>query len=85
MKVEYPNQKPLSDAEIEALNELKALIEQALVDGVLTESEMKNIRGHIHCDGEVSAQELQLVQYYICQKIQTMDASSLSKKFKFRS
>jgi len=84
MKVEYPNQRPLSASESKALEELKALIELALADGVLTESEMKKIRGHIHCDGEVSVQELQLVQHYICQKIQTIDLSGLTEKIKFR-
>ncbi|HIK17514.1 MAG TPA: hypothetical protein IGS53_19795 [Leptolyngbyaceae cyanobacterium M33_DOE_097] len=84
MNVEYPNQKPLSDADIKALAELKALIEQALADGVLTESEMRNITGHIHGDGEVSVQELQLVQHYICQKIQTVDLPGAVEKSKFK-
>lgn len=70
MKIDRPNSNPLTKAELEHLDTLKALIQGAIADGVLTSIEHERIQGFITADGKVTPEELNLVRDIVWNKIQ---------------
>ena len=69
MEVSRPNSKPSSPEELKDLETLKALIEKAIADGLLTKDEMESIKAAINADGKITPQELNLCQQLIWSKI----------------
>ncbi|HEY9658812.1 MAG TPA: hypothetical protein V6C65_10200 [Allocoleopsis sp.] len=70
MKMERFNAPPLSFEELQDLDKLKRLIEQAVADGKVTKAEMESIKAAIAADGKVSFEELELCQNLIWSKVQ---------------
>lgn len=70
MKMERPNAKPLSPSELQDLEKLQAMLEQAIADGCVTQDEINLIRAQVHADGKVLFEELELCQRLIWDKIQ---------------
>lgn len=71
MKLDRPHNAPLSQTELDNLDTLKAIVEGAIADGVLTQAESENIRSMVWADGKVSPEELHIIQTLIWRKIQT--------------
>jgi uncharacterized membrane protein YebE (DUF533 family) len=61
MKIERPNAAPLTRADLSHLDTLKAVVESAIADGVVTEAERSQIDAVIWADGQATPQELNLV------------------------
>lgn len=75
MKVEHPDHPCLTPAELESLDHLRALINRAVSDGVVTKAEMDGIKAALRTEHWVSSQELDLVQELIWSKVQSGDLS----------
>ncbi|MEG3436112.1 hypothetical protein V0288_03190 [Pannus brasiliensis CCIBt3594] len=58
MKVEHPNELPITEAEAKELEHLKKTIERAIEDGVITRAEFETIKGSIFRQGIISASQL---------------------------
>jgi len=71
MEVEHPNAKPLSPADLQDLEKLKATLEQAIADGFVSADEMKAIKAHVRADGKITIEEVELCQKLIWDKIQS--------------
>jgi len=71
MKLDRPQGSSLTQAELDNLDILKALVEGAISDGVLTKAESENIRSMVWADGKISPEELHIIQNLIWNKIQT--------------
>lgn len=69
MKIEKPNSQPPSREELENLDKLKAMIENFVSDGVLSQDEMVRLKAFIRADGKVSTEELELCRKLIWDKI----------------
>jgi uncharacterized membrane protein YebE (DUF533 family) len=69
MEISRPNAKPSSPEELKDLKQLKALIERAVSDGVLSKDEMESIKMAIRADGKITSEELNLCQQLIWRKI----------------
>ncbi len=61
MQVEYPDGHPLSPADLAHLQQLRALVEQALEDGRLSRDELDRIRTLVNADHQVTVEELQVI------------------------
>lgn len=61
MKIERSDAEELTPEEIQHLGKLKAVVEAALADGVLQESEIDRIKSIIWADGKVTYEELRTV------------------------
>lgn len=59
--------RPLDDAK--HLEKLRSVIEQAIADGKVTAQEMQTIKAIIWSNGNVSAEELDLVRELIHEKV----------------
>ncbi len=70
MKMERPNAKPLTPKDLQDLDRLRTMLEQAIADGYVTGDEMNLIKAHIAADGKVLFEELELCQRLIWDKIQ---------------
>lgn len=77
MKIEHPSAQALTAADIEHLNILKQMIENAVSDGILTPYELEKINSAIHADGQATPAELELVQQLICSKMQRGELASI--------
>lgn len=73
MEVERPNAVPLTPQELKDLDTLKTLVEKAINDGVLTAEESQSIKRCLWKDGKVSPQELEIIQAFVWDKVQTGD------------
>jgi uncharacterized membrane protein YebE (DUF533 family) len=62
MKSEYPNDRELTPEELDHLELLKSLIQNALADGKLSEGELQSIKAFINADHQVTFQELQILR-----------------------
>jgi hypothetical protein len=71
MKVEKPNQEPITQEDLQNLDKLKVLIEKCVADGYLTQDELRTIKDFIGCDGKVTTEELELCQKLIWNKVQS--------------
>jgi uncharacterized membrane protein YebE (DUF533 family) len=69
MEVSRPNSKPSSPEELKDLETLKALIDKAIADGLLTKDEMESIKTAMRADGKITPHELNLCQELIWSKI----------------
>ena len=61
MDIERSDAKALTTEEIQHLEKLKAVVETALADGMLNESEIAHIKSIIWADGKVTYEELRTV------------------------
>jgi uncharacterized membrane protein YebE (DUF533 family) len=73
MKIERPNAAPLTKADLAHLDTLRAIVEDAVADGLVTNDERDYIDRVIWSDGEATPQELNLVQDLIWSKVQSGD------------
>jgi hypothetical protein len=73
MDIKHPNAKTASPQELQDLEKLKAILEQATADGKLTKAESESIRHIIWENRKVTLQELELVQKLVWDKIQSGD------------
>jgi hypothetical protein len=71
MQFEFPNAKPPTAKDEVHLQELQALIEKTLADGVLTTQEYVLIRDAIAKNKKLMPEELELVKSLIRDKIAT--------------
>ncbi len=72
MEVDRPNSKQLNPQEIQELNRLRAVIEQAVSDGVVTKEEEANIKAialNPKPSYELLSQELSLYRELVTNKI----------------
>nr|WP_199303514.1 MULTISPECIES: hypothetical protein [unclassified Synechocystis] len=72
VKVERPNSQQLSGEETQELDYLRALIEQAVADGVVTKEEESNIKAlalHSKPRYELLSQELAMYRELVTNKI----------------
>lgn len=69
MEIERPNTKEPTAAELQDLDKLKAIIERAVADGVISPSEVKAIKTQAWADGKITPQELGLYQQLVLSKI----------------
>lgn len=70
MQVERPNALPLTQDELGDLDTLRALVEKAINDGILTAEESQSIKRCLWKDGKVSPQELEIIQALVWDKVQ---------------
>jgi uncharacterized membrane protein YebE (DUF533 family) len=70
MKIERFNVKPLSPEELQDLEKLRTMLEQAIADGYVTADEMSAIKAQMSADGKVLFEELDLCQKLVWEKIQ---------------
>lgn len=73
MKMERPNTKPLSPEELQDLDQLRSMIEQAIKDGSVTMNEINAINARVDADGKVTFEEIELIQKLVWDKIQKGD------------
>ncbi|HIK46745.1 MAG TPA: hypothetical protein IGR64_18005 [Leptolyngbyaceae cyanobacterium M65_K2018_010] len=71
MKIERPNARPLSHADLDQLDTLRAVCEKAIADGVLTQAESSHIQSVLWADGQAIPQELNVIQALIWNKLQS--------------
>jgi uncharacterized membrane protein YebE (DUF533 family) len=69
MEISRPNQAELTAEEQQELEKLRAIIEQASVDGVITQGERERITLAMRSDGKVTLEELELVRTLITEKV----------------
>ncbi|MDM9380162.1 hypothetical protein QUB80_05540 [Chlorogloeopsis sp. ULAP01] len=70
MKIEKPNDQPLSFEDLKNFDKPKALIKRAVADGKLFKQEKDCIDVTIYADRKVTVEELNLCQKIIWDKIQ---------------
>ena len=73
MRIEKPNQEPITQEDLQNLDKLKVLIEKCVADGYLTQDELRMIKDFIRADGKVTTEELELCQKLIWDKVQSGD------------
>ncbi|BAU65693.1 hypothetical protein STA3757_30820 [Stanieria sp. NIES-3757] len=71
MKSERLNQRELTPEEKQELEKLRAMIESATADGVLTKYERDRISAAMRADGKVTVEELELVRTLMQEKAAT--------------
>ena len=71
MEISTPKHKEPTPEELKELDKLKAIIEQAIADGLLTGAEFDRIKAAIGADRKVSYEELRLVKTLIYDKIES--------------
>ncbi|CCH92028.1 conserved hypothetical protein [Microcystis aeruginosa PCC 9432] len=69
MEISRPNQAELTAEEHQELEKLRAIIEQASADGVITQGEKERITLAMKADGKVTLEELELVRTLISEKV----------------
>jgi uncharacterized membrane protein YebE (DUF533 family) len=69
MKSERPNQKKLTPEEKQELEKLRAILESATADGVITGYERDRIAYAMGKDGKVTVEELALARTLIHEKV----------------
>ncbi|TRU36354.1 MAG: hypothetical protein EWV50_00265 [Microcystis aeruginosa Ma_MB_F_20061100_S20] len=69
MEISRPNQVELTTEEQQELEKLRSIIEQASVDGVITQGERERIALTMRSDGKVTLEELELVRTLITEKV----------------
>jgi hypothetical protein len=71
MKMERPNPQSLSPEELQDLEKLRTLLEQAIADGYVTADELNAARARMSADGKVLFEEIELLQQLVWDKIQS--------------
>ncbi len=69
MLIERPNHKELTPNELQKLEQLRNMIDQAIADGKISKYEMERIEHTIHDDGKVSIEEMTLMRQLIRDKV----------------
>jgi len=69
MLIERPNHQELTSDELEKLEQLRVIINQAIADGKISKYEMERIERTIHADGKVSIEEITLMRQLIRDKV----------------
>lgn len=69
MEISHPHQRELTVEEQQELDKLRAIIERASVDGVITKAERDRIAAAMRADGKVTLEELTLVRTLIQEKV----------------
>lgn len=78
MDIYRPTAPPLTPEMTAELKHLRAIIEQAIVDGSISPDEMARIKQQIAADGQVTFQELELYRQLVLDKI---NQGELSRDF----
>ena len=68
MKSERPNPRELNAEEQQELEKLRAIIESAIADGILTRYERDRISAAMRADGKVTVEELELARTLMQEK-----------------
>ncbi len=68
MKIEDSNQRELTPQEQQELEKLRAIIESAIADGILTRYERDRISAAMRADGKVTYEELELARTLMQEK-----------------
>jgi uncharacterized membrane protein YebE (DUF533 family) len=68
MKIEDSNPRELTPQEQQELEKLRAIIERAIADGILTRYERDRISAAMRADGKVTYEELELARTLMRQK-----------------
>ncbi len=68
MKSERPNPRELNAQEQQELEKLRAIIESAMADGILTRYERDRISAAMRADGKVTVEELELARTLMQEK-----------------
>lgn len=69
MEISHPHQRELTVEEQQELDKLRAIIERASADGVITKAERDRISAAMRVDGKVTLEELTLVRTLIHEKV----------------
>jgi uncharacterized membrane protein YebE (DUF533 family) len=69
VKISSPNAPEPTPEELKELEKLKAIIERAIADGKLSQSEAERIQAAIRSDKKVTFEELTLIRELIYNKI----------------
>lgn len=69
MKISRPNFQEPTPEDLATLEKLKAVIEQAIADGKLTQDEVALIRRTAWSNGKITPEELNLVREMVTQKV----------------
>jgi hypothetical protein len=69
MEIERPNAQEPTPEELQDLEKLRAIMERAIADGVLSPDEVKAFKAQAWKDGKITPQELDLFQELILSKI----------------
>jgi uncharacterized membrane protein YebE (DUF533 family) len=75
MKIERPNAKDSTPEEVQELEKLKAMVERAMADGVITPQEFQALQAEVFAHGNPSAdqlyRELELYRKMVTEKTQS--------------
>jgi uncharacterized membrane protein YebE (DUF533 family) len=69
MKLSRVNGPELTPAELRELDKLRAVIEGASADGIITKGERDRIASTMRADGRVTREELELVRTLVTEKV----------------
>ena len=69
MEINRPHAQPPTQEELQDLDKLRTILEQAIADGIVTEAEVKLYKTQAWKDGRISAEELTLYQELVLSKI----------------
>lgn len=69
MEISKPNAKEPSPEELQDLEKLQAIIDQAIADGKITEDEIAAMKSQAWADGKVTPQELHLFSQQVMEKL----------------
>ncbi|MFO8238297.1 MAG: hypothetical protein R6U00_08645 [Prochlorococcaceae cyanobacterium] len=71
MDINRPNAQPPTQEELNDLAKLRATLERAIADGVLTRGEVEFYKAQAWADGKITPQELSVYQEPVVAKITT--------------
>lgn len=69
MEISHPNQQELTPEEEQELEKLRAVIEKATEDGIITKGERERVAAAMRADGKILREELELVRTLINEKV----------------
>lgn len=69
MEISHPNHQELTPEELQELEKLKRIIEQATADGVVTQYERDRIFQQVWADGKPTFEELELIRTMVSEKV----------------
>jgi uncharacterized membrane protein YebE (DUF533 family) len=69
MEISHPNQQELTPEEQQELEKLRAIIDTASADGIITLGERERVAAAMRSDGKILREELELVRTLINEKV----------------
>jgi uncharacterized membrane protein YebE (DUF533 family) len=69
MKFTRDDDREITPEEQQELDRLRAVIEQAIADGIITKGERDRISATMRSDGRVTREELELVRTLVTEKV----------------